>query len=71
MDSTNEVEDSVIKKSKINFTTDAKSISPAEFIIVAVPMPISLDKTPELTPITFASELIGKNLLKQEKLLKR
>src|SRR5690606_5118764 len=36
----------------------------AKFIIVSVPTPINLDKTPNLTPIMSATETIGRNLTK-------
>lgn len=47
---------------QIEFTSDAKAISKAKFIIVAVPTPVDEAKNPDFTPLISASELIGDNL---------
>ncbi|MGV2874570.1 nucleotide sugar dehydrogenase [Macrococcus capreoli] len=62
IDPTNEVGSEAIKNSSINFTSDEEDIRKADFIIVAVPTPINQDKSPNLTPVISASELIGRNL---------
>lgn len=64
IDPTNEVGGRVIKDSKVEFTSDERSLNRAKFIIVAVPTPINLDRTPNLNPIIGASEIIGRNLIK-------
>ncbi len=48
----------------ITFTNDAKSLTKAAFIIVAVPTPVDENRTPDLTPLKKASELIGNNICK-------
>ena len=63
IDPTGEVGDTEIKYSSIKFTSDAAALQEASFIIVAVPTPVNGDKTPDLTPVTSASQLVGKNLL--------
>lgn len=62
VDETGEVED--LKKFDINFSSDPKVISDCNFIIVAVPTPIADDKTPDLSFVQSASEVVGKNLSK-------
>ena len=51
-----------IKDTNIIFTTDENLLKEAGFIVVAVPTPINRDKTPDLTPVTSACTLIGRNL---------
>lgn len=63
-DPTNEVGSDIIKESTVNFTSNPEVISNSSHIIVAVPTPINLDKSPDLTPIISASKLIGKYLKK-------
>lgn len=48
----------------IDFTSDETRLREAVFIIVAVPTPINLDKTPDLNPVIEASRIIGRNLSK-------
>lgn len=64
IDVTNEVGDEAIQETTMRFTDDPKALREAKFIIVSVPTPINLDKTPNLTPIIKASETIGENLTK-------
>ena len=61
-DPTNEVGDKEIKNTKIHFTTDENALKKTKFIIVAVPTPVNLDHTPDLTPVITASEIVGRNL---------
>ena len=64
VDPTKEVGDDVIKNSTVEFTSDESKLQEAKFIIVAVPTPVNLDHTPDLTPVIGASEIVGKNLTK-------
>ena len=63
VDPTKEVGDDEIKKTKIHFTSDEKDLQKAKFHIVAVPTPVNLDHTPDLTPVIGASEIVGRNLV--------
>lgn len=63
IDSTNEVGEA-IKDTNVNFTSDAKKLSEAKFIIVAVPTPVKEDNSPDLRPVKGASKTIGQNLTK-------
>ncbi|OLS41098.1 nucleotide sugar dehydrogenase [Bacillus sp. MRMR6] len=64
IDPTNEVGNGAIKNCKVDFTSDESRLNEASFHIVAVPTPINADKTPDLTPVIGASEIIGRNLQK-------
>ncbi len=64
VDPTNEVGDDVIKNTSVYFTSDEASLKNAKFIIVAVPTPVNIDHTPDLTPVIGASEIVGRNLTK-------
>jgi len=48
----------------IEATTDPKKIKEADFVIIAVPTPVTKAKDPDLEPVISASEIIGKNLKK-------
>lgn len=63
-DPTNEVGDDAIKECEVEFTSNPERLREAKFHIVAVPTPINLDKTPDLSPVIGASEILGKNLTK-------
>lgn len=62
IDPTNEVGNEKIQKTTINFTTDEQQLQYASFHIIAVPMPINQDKTPDFGPIIGASTILGRNL---------
>lgn len=62
IDPTCEVGNEAIKNTTIFFTSDEKDLQQAKFLIVAVPTPVNQDKTPDLTPVIGASELVGRNL---------
>ena len=62
VDPTNEVGDKVIQNTTVEFTDDEKKLREAKFHIVAVPTPVNIDKTPDLTPVIGASEIVGRNL---------
>lgn len=64
IDPTNEVGNDAIKNTTVNFTCDEKDLKEAKFIIVAVPTPINEDKTPDLSPVVGASQIVGRNLTK-------
>ena len=65
IDPTNEVGNEKIKDSKnLEFTSDEKKISEANFIIVAVPTPVLENKSPDFRPLIGASTIIGKNMRK-------
>ena len=64
IDPTCEVGNDVISKSSVMFTCDEKDLQKAKFHIVAVPTPVNQDKTPDLSPIIGASEILGRNLTK-------
>lgn len=64
IDPTEEVGDDTIKNCTVDFTWREEKLKEAKFIIVAVPTPIHIDKTPDLSPVTEACELIGRNLTK-------
>ncbi len=52
-----------IKAAKlIEFTDDASELRRANFIITAVPTPITKNKTPDLSHVKTSAELIGRNL---------
>ena len=64
IDPTKEVGDEAIKNTSVDFTSDQKRLREAKFFIVAVPTPVNLDHTPDLTPVIGASEIIGSNITK-------
>ena len=64
VDHTNEVGDSVIKLTTVDFTADETRLKEAKFHIVAVPTPVNLDKSPDLGPVEGASIIVGRNLTK-------
>lgn len=59
-DVTNEVGDKELAETTVEFTSNPEALKEARFIIVAVPTPINLDKTPNLTPVQEASKTVGK-----------
>ena len=62
IDPTHEVGDDAIRNCSVQFTSDESDLRKAKFIIVAVPTPVNQDKTPDLTPVIGASEVVGRNL---------
>lgn len=63
-DPTLEVGDQAIQETTMEFTDDPGRLQDAKFHIVAVPTPINQDKTPNLAPITSATQTVGENLVK-------
>jgi UDPglucose 6-dehydrogenase/UDP-N-acetyl-D-galactosamine dehydrogenase len=49
---------------KIEATTDPKKIKEADFVIIAVPTPVTKAKDPDMEPVISASTIVGKNLKK-------
>lgn len=64
IDPTDEVGDEAIVNTTMEFTADPERLRDARFHIVAVPTPVNDDKTPDLTPVISASEILGKRLTK-------
>ena len=62
VDPTKEIGDEEIKHTKIHFTSNESDLKNAKFIIIAVPTPVNMDHTPDLTPVLSASEIVGRNL---------
>ena len=65
IDLTNEVDNEVLRKTTVQFTSDESELKKAKFHIIAVPTPINSDKTPNLNPVISATELLAKNLVKE------
>ncbi len=65
IDPTQEVGDDSIRNTTVDFTDDEKRLCEANFIIVAVPTPVNIDHTPDLTPVISASEIVGRNMSKE------
>lgn len=61
-DATKEVGDEALAHTTVDFTADPARLEEARFHIVAVPTPVNLDKTPDLTPVIGASETLGRHL---------
>lgn len=64
VDPTTEVGSEALKVSSVIFTDDITMIKQAKFLIITVPTPIRIDKTPDLTYVRNASTLVGQNLSK-------
>lgn len=64
VDPTNEVGNDEIANTSIEFTSSDLRLKDAKFIIIAVPTPINIDHTPDLTPVISASRIVGKNIQK-------
>ena len=64
IDPTREVGNDAIKNTTVQFTSDEARLREAKFHIVAVPTPVNADHTPDLSPVTGASETVGRNLSK-------
>ena len=64
IDPTGEVGNEGIKNTAVEFTADENALDEADFFIVAVPTPVNQDKTPDLSPVEGASEVVGRHLHK-------
>lgn len=63
-DPTGEVGNGAVSVTSVDFTCNETRLREAKFIIIAVPTPINQDKTPDLSPVLGASEIVGRNLQK-------
>lgn len=63
-DVTGEVGDDELKRTTMLFTNKESDLKEVDFFIVAVPTPVNLDKTPDLSPVVGASEVVGRNIEK-------
>jgi len=64
VDPTHEVGDETIGKCTVEFTADETALQEVSFHIVAVPTPVNMDHTPDLSPVIGASRVVGRNLKK-------
>ena len=64
IDTTKEVGDDAVAKTTVQFTSNENDLKKAKFHIVAVPTPVNIDHTPDLSPVIGASEILGRNLTK-------
>ena len=64
IDPSNELEREAFDNCDITFTASLDVLREARFYIVAVPTPVDVHNVPDLTPVTKASETIGKVLKK-------
>jgi UDP-N-acetyl-D-galactosamine dehydrogenase len=64
IDQTGGVKPTILSSSSLKITYDLSDLAEANFFIIAVPTPINLNRTPDLTPLIKASEIVGK-VLKQ------
>ena len=62
IDSNRELSNAELSSSNLNFAKDPSCISDAEFIVVAVPTPVTQSHDPDLSMLNSASELIGSSL---------
>lgn len=64
IDPSQELDSSAFDDTDIEFTNDLQVLKKANFYIVAVPTPVDEHNVPDLTPVTKASETIGKVIKK-------
>ncbi len=64
IDSNGEISKKELKASKVVFTGDPGSLRQASIIIVTVPTPIDEHKNPDLSFLSSASEIVGRNIQK-------
>ena len=64
IDPTKEAGDEAVKNTTLWFTDNPAELKEAAIVIVAVPTPVTEDNMPDLSPVTSASELVGKNISK-------
>ncbi len=63
-DPTGEIGDNAVVTSKIQYTSDPSMIRNCNFVIIAVPTPITSDYQPDFSLVESASTIVGKNLSK-------
>ena len=64
IDPSNELEKEAFEGCDITFTNSLDVLKEARFFVVAVPTPVDVHNVPDLTPVTKASETIGKVIKK-------
>src|SRR5699024_12013566 len=64
LDYTKEDSKKELEQAQMIFTTNPNKLNEADFIIVAVPTPITENKLPNLLPVLKASETIAKHMRK-------
>lgn len=64
LDPTEEVGNGNLLNDYIEYTSYEEKLKESKFHIVAVPTPINQDHTPNLSPVTSACEVVGRNLSK-------
>lgn len=64
IDPINEVGNEAVQNATLEFTSDETKLREAKFIVVAVPTPVNMSHTPDLTAVQGASEIVGRNLTK-------
>ena len=64
IDPTKEAGDEAVQNTTLYFTDNPADLKEAVIIIVAVPTPVTEDNMPDLSPVTGASVIIGKNISK-------
>ena len=64
VDSTNEIEPSMLNSSNLVLTDNEEMLSSADIYIVTVPTPIDSDKKPDLSPLLNATRTIAKKINK-------
>jgi len=62
MDRTREVDSERLKQVNILFTDSPQALSSCAIIIIAVPTPIDEARTPDLTPLRSATEIVGHHM---------
>jgi UDPglucose 6-dehydrogenase/UDP-N-acetyl-D-galactosamine dehydrogenase len=51
-------------ESNVEFTSDPKKVKEADFVLIAVPTPVTKSKEPDLKYVKSAAEIVGRNLKK-------
>jgi len=64
VDVTGETSSEVLKSTTLQMTSDPAVLRTATFFVVAVPTPVDVNNTPDLTPVVKASETVGRALKK-------
>ena len=62
IDRTGEVSEKDLAETQVRYTSEAPDLKAADFIIVAVPTPISANLQPDLKALRMVSEIIGANM---------
>lgn len=62
IDPTGELGNEKIQETQLEYSNDAEKLREAKFHIVAVPTPVNLDHTPDLSSVESASTILGQNL---------